>query len=78
MLKPAHVWVEPAIDHNEEFASTMRSPRIDQFEFDDPGSEESLDIDVSSNSKFSHSDVNALIGSTLDASCASVLAALFS
>jgi len=56
----------------------MRSPRIDQFEFDDPGSEESLDIDVSSNSKFSHSDVNALIGSTLDASCASVLVALFS
>lgn len=65
---------EATVGHNQTFANTMRSLRIDQFEFDDPGSEESLEIDVSSNSKFPHPDVKAFIGSTVDASCASVLA----
>ncbi|WPH17287.1 hypothetical protein [Variovorax paradoxus] len=37
----------------------MLSLRIDQFEFDDPGSEESLEIDVSGQSRFPHPDVKA-------------------
>jgi len=52
----------------------MLSLRIDQFEFTDPGSEESLEIDVSGKSKFPHPDVKAFVGSTVDASCALVLA----
>ncbi|MGJ7527470.1 hypothetical protein [Variovorax sp. GB1P17] len=53
--------------------STMLSLRIDQFEFDDPGSEESLEIDVSSQSRFPHPDVKAFVRSTVDVSHASAL-----
>ncbi|MCT8176346.1 hypothetical protein [Variovorax sp. CY25R-8] len=51
----------------------MFSLRIDPFEFDDPGSEESLEIDVSGRSKFPHPDVKAFVKSTADASQALTL-----
>jgi hypothetical protein len=51
----------------------MLSLRIDQFEFDDPGSEESLEIDVSRPSRFPHPDVKAFVGSTVDFSLAPTL-----
>ncbi|WP_143129141.1 hypothetical protein [Variovorax sp. PDC80] len=44
----------------------MISLRIDQFEFDDPGSEESLEIDVSGRFKFPHPNVKAFVESTVD------------
>lgn len=47
------------IHHNQTLPNTMLSLRIDQFEFDDPGSEESLEIDVSGQSRFPHPDVKA-------------------
>lgn len=43
----------------------MLSLRIDQFEFDDPGSEEAVEIDVSRQSRFPHPDVSAFVASTV-------------
>lgn len=52
----------------------MISLRIDQFEFDNPGSEEALEIDVSRQSKFPHPDVGAFVASTVGVQAASALA----
>jgi len=52
----------------------MISLRIDQFEFDDSGSEEALEIDVSRQSTFPHPDVAAFIGATVGVQAASTLA----
>jgi len=54
--------------HNQTLPNTMLSLRIDQFEFDDPGSEEALEIDVSGQARFPHPDVKAFVGSTLEIS----------
>lgn len=43
----------------------MLSLRIDQFEFDDPGSEEALEIDVSRQSSFPHPNVQAFVRSVV-------------
>ena len=51
----------------------MLSLRIDQFEFDSPGSEEALEIDVSRKSKFPHPDVGAFVGATVGVQAASTL-----
>lgn len=51
----------------------MRSLRIDQFEFADSGSEESVEIDVSRQSKFPHPDVGAFVASTVGAQAATAL-----
>ncbi|MFH1814668.1 MAG: hypothetical protein ABIF28_10965 [Pseudomonadota bacterium] len=52
----------------------MISLRIDQFEFDNPGSEEALEIDVSRQSNFPHPDVGAFVGATVGVQAASTLA----
>lgn len=51
----------------------MLSIRIDQFEFEDPGSEESLEIDVSRRSKFPHPDVDAFVEAAIGVQAASTL-----
>lgn len=51
----------------------MLSLRIDQFEFEDPGSEESLEIDVSRRSKFPHPDMGAFVGTAIGVQAASAL-----
>ncbi|WOB06919.1 hypothetical protein [Piscinibacter gummiphilus] len=51
----------------------MLSLRIDQFEFDDPGSEEALEIDISRKSKFPHPDVSSFVGATVGVKAASEL-----
>lgn len=56
------------------FATTMLSLRIDQFEFEDPGTEEAVEIDVSRQSNFPHSDVRAFVGATVGARAATTLA----
>lgn len=52
----------------------MLSLRIDQFEFDDPGSEEAVEIDVSRQSNFPHSDIAAFLKETVGIQVASALA----
>ena len=51
----------------------MRSLQIDQFEFDDPGSEEHLEIDFCRQSSFPHSNVSAFVGSVVGVEAASAL-----
>ena len=51
----------------------MRSLRIDQFEFDDPGSEETLEIDISRRSNFPHPDVGSFVGATVGVQAAQEL-----
>jgi hypothetical protein len=51
----------------------VRSIKIDQFEFDDPGSEESLEIDLSRKSRFPHPDVKAFVASAVGVAAASSL-----
>lgn len=51
----------------------MRSIKIDQYEFDDPGSEESLEIDLSQQSRFPHPNVKAFVGSTVGVAATSSL-----
>jgi hypothetical protein len=55
------------------FAINMISLRIDQFEFDNHGSEEALEIDVSRQSKFPHPDVGVFVGTTAGFQAASTL-----
>ena len=52
----------------------MISLRIDQFEFDDPGAEESVEIDVSRPSRFPHPDVIAFVAATVGVQAAKALA----
>jgi hypothetical protein len=51
----------------------MRSIKVDQFEFDDPGSEESLEIQVSRRSQFPHPDVKSFVGSVVNVHVAASL-----
>ncbi|WP_124543775.1 hypothetical protein [Piscinibacter terrae] len=51
----------------------MLSLRIDQFEFDDPGSEESIEIDLARQSKFPNPDVVTFITSTVGVQVATTL-----
>jgi hypothetical protein len=52
----------------------VRSIKVDQYEFEDSGSEESLEIDLSRKSKFPHPEVKAFIGSAIGVGAASSLA----
>lgn len=53
----------------------MRSVKVDQYEFDDHGSEESLEIDLSRQSRFPHPDVKEFVASTAGAAVAAALCA---
>lgn len=52
----------------------MLSVRIDQFEFDDPGSEEAVEIDVSRQSKSPYPDVTSFVRATVGVLAATTLA----
>ena len=51
----------------------MRSIKVDQYEFENSGSEESLEIDLSQKSQFPHPEVRAFVGSTVGVAAASSL-----
>jgi len=51
----------------------MRSIRLDQFEFDDSGSEEALELDISRQSTFPHPTPHAFVQSTLGVEAAASL-----
>lgn len=51
----------------------MRSIKVDQFEFENSGSEESLEIDISQQSPFPHPEVQAFVASTIGVAAASSL-----
>lgn len=51
----------------------MHSIRIDQFEFDDPGSEEAIEIDVARPSKFAYPNVSAFVGAVVGIVAAAAL-----
>jgi len=51
----------------------MRSFRVDQFEFDDPGSEECVEIDVSRQSAFPTPDIRSFVGATVGVQAAAAL-----
>jgi len=51
----------------------MRSYRVDQFEFDDPGTEEAVEIDVSRKSVFPHPNVRSFVGSAVSVQAAEKL-----
>ncbi len=53
----------------------MRSIRVDQFEFPEPGSEEALEIDFSRMSEFPHPDVRSFVRSTVGIDAAAALPA---
>ncbi len=51
----------------------MRYINIDQYEFDDSSSEESLEINLSRRSHFPHTDLSAFVVSTVNLAAASSL-----
>lgn len=51
----------------------MRNVRVDQFEFDNRGSEESLEIDVAARSRFPHPTLTSFANAVLDAPLAASL-----
>jgi hypothetical protein len=54
------------------FGSAMRSFRIDQFEFESPGSEEAVEIDIARQSS-PYPDIGSFIGATVGVDAAAAL-----
>lgn len=51
----------------------MRIVSVDQFEFDDPSTEESLELAISARSTFPHSDVRQFVGAAVGEQAALML-----